>query len=199
MTVVLYAVEGPTDAPIAEKLIRRIGRTPRVISATGGSSQIDSGLKRWSQPSNRAAMLVLRDWDDRDSVPCAPALVDKLAPARPNGLSLRIAVRSLEAWLMADVEAAKRYFGVRRLPTDPEQLPRPKVVLVAACRKSTRAAIREGMATRGSISGVVGPQFVPIVTEFARDVWDPDRARLNAPSLDRTLRRLEALVETGSW
>ena len=40
MTVVYYAVEGDTDAPVAEKLIRLAGFDPRPTRVAGGKSML---------------------------------------------------------------------------------------------------------------------------------------------------------------
>ena len=200
MTVVLYAVEGSPDAPVAEKLIALVGCEARVISASGGSSVIDAKLGRWSQPSNRMPMLIVRDWDQADNVDCPGELVGKLAGAdRPTNIALRIAVRSIESWLMADRDAAAGYFRTPSIPTDPDSLERPKLALVSACRKSKLKAIREGMAPKGSGGGTVGTDYTRLLTDFARDHWDPRRAAVNSPSLDRTLARLSQLVDDGWW
>lgn len=41
MTVVYYAVEGDTDAPVAEKLIRLVGLDPFPTRAAGGKPKLD--------------------------------------------------------------------------------------------------------------------------------------------------------------
>lgn len=92
---VLYAVEGATDAPVAEKLIAYVGGVPRVVVAEGGKSAVDARVKRWSQSSNRQRILVLRDWDRSDRVECAPELIRTIFDGRvllPN-LVVRVAVR----------------------------------------------------------------------------------------------------------
>lgn len=200
MTEVLYAVEGGTDALVAEKLILHVGRRPRQVSASGGAGTIDVKLKRWALPTNWAPMLVLRDWDLVDGVSCPPALVDKVAGIRrPSSLAVRIVVRSMESWLMADTTAARKFFQTSRLPRDPETVDRPKLALVAACRDSGLRRIRDGMVPRLGSGGAVGADFVSLVSEFARDHWDPARAQENAPSLRRAIDRMQMLVDAGEW
>ena len=44
MTVVYYAVEGETDIPVAERLIRLVGLYPRATRVAGGKSQLDARI-----------------------------------------------------------------------------------------------------------------------------------------------------------
>lgn len=200
MTPVLYAVEGGTDVPVAEKLIALVGRVPRRVSASGGSGHIDAGLARWSRPSNTSPMLVLRDWDSADNVGCAPELRMKIAgEACPPNVAVRIVVRAMESWLMADYNAACEYFRTSKIPHNPEQVERPKLALVEACRRSKLRVIRDGMTPRNGSGGAVGTDFALLIADFARNHWDPQRARLNAPSLSRAIVRLEDLVANDIW
>jgi hypothetical protein len=200
MTEVLYAVEGGTDVPYAEKLITLFGRKPRLIAASGGAAAIDEKLQRWSRPSNHTAMLVLRDWDDADNSSCPAALRSKLTGVScPENVALRIVVRSIETWLMADRQAAIKFFRTSEIPSDPEDLRRPKIALVNACRRSSSASIRRGMVPLTGSGSPVGVDFARLVIEFGVLHWDPLRARQNAPSLDRTLVRLGQLTSHQIW
>jgi hypothetical protein len=196
--IVGYAVEGLCDAPVAHRLIELVGRVPRKIHDSGGSSAIDVRLKRWGQSSNYFPMLVVRDWDVSDKCECIPELLSKVVPeGSPVSVAVRIPVRAMEAWLIADRDAAARYFGTS-LPRDPDGLSNPKLALVHACRKSP-AHIARKMVPSGSSGSRFGPQYVATVLRFATEHWDPERARKHSPSLDRTIVRLQQLVRDGIW
>ena len=200
MTVVMYAVEGSTDVPVAEKLIALVECESRVVSASGGSSVIDGKLPRWTKASNKQPMLVLRDWDQADGAACAPELVASLlGDACPANVALRIVVRSVESWLMADYDAATSFFRTALIPKDPDSVDRPKLALVSACRKSAIKAIRDGMTPANASSGAVGIDYANLVREFAEDHWDPQRASANSPSLARAISRLKQLVDDRVW
>jgi hypothetical protein len=199
MTPVLFAVEGASDVAVAEKLILHVGRVPRVVSSSGGSSVIDEKLERWARPTNRVPMLVLRDWDERDGVACSPALVDRIASKRPPNIAVRIVVRSIEAWLMADLSAARSFFRSAAIPTQPELESRPKIALVQACKASKLRRIRDGIVPSPTSGAVVGPEYSLLVNEYARDHWDVGRAMKNSPSLARAVQRMEILVATKVW
>jgi hypothetical protein len=198
---VLFAVEGTTDVPFAERIIESVGRVPHLVLVAGGKPNLDSQLARWSQPSNRMPFLVLRDWDASDRAACVPEHVTKLLGGHtpPPTFVLRIPVRATEAWLMADRGAAVSYFGTDRIPVAPDDELSPKRTLVNACRASKSKRIRDAMVPTEGGRRSAGPLYEPTVVDFGRNRWDPQRARTNSPSLDRSLRRIESLVLSGSW
>lgn len=201
MGIVLYGVEGPTDAPVAEKLINWVGCVPQLVSARGGKSQVDERLRHWNKASNTQPFLVLRDWDPSDSASCIPGLLDRLLGGQilAPRLALRIPVRSVEAWLMADTDSFKQYFKTTKVPKDPDGEDDPKRALVNACRHSRSATIRKDIVPRPGSGRVVGELYSHRIIDFASNHWDPDRARRNSPSLDRALNRLTQLVTAGLW
>ena len=193
--IVGYGVEGLTDAPIAEKLIRLIGRQPRPLSDSGGSGTLDQKILKWNSASLRIPILVLRDWDERDQVECAPALVQQVlgGALKSNQLVVRIPVRSIESWLLADEVAFKSFFGTTGLPGQPDQEPNPKHAVVAACRRSRKPAIKKAVVPSDGSGRAVGPLYVGTIIEFAASHWDARRAEENSPSLQRAINRLEVL------
>jgi hypothetical protein len=201
MGVVLHGVEGDTDVPFAEKLIRSVGREPARALVAGGASQLDSAVRRWNTGMNRQAMRVLRDWDRRDHVPCASALIAKLTSGRLQcrGLALRVPVRALESWILADATACRRFFAVTSVPRNPDTLDDPKGSLVDLCRRSRSREIRDGMVPSLRSGRRGGASYRDLVTSFGRDEWDPERARKSSPSLDRAMERLSALVQSRAW
>lgn len=201
MPEVLYGVEGATDVPVAEKLIRWAGFQPRPISTSGGKSQLQQRLSHWNSVGNSERFLVLRDWDHSDGVDCVPELLNLLLRGVPPArrLVLRVPVRATESWLMADREAFKEFFNTTKVPVAPDDGLYPKQSLVNACRSSRSKRIRQEMVPRPGSGRAVGPQYTSRIIEFALTRWDPDRASQNSPSLERTLRRLEQMVTSRQW
>jgi len=148
-------------------------------------------------------LLVLRDWDGDDRAPCAGALVERLAgpiATRPPTLCLRIAVRSIEAWALADHEAFATFFSVRsRLPEEPDRLEAPKLELVRVCGKSRSGAIKRAMLPGRGVKALVGPEYVSYLREYSATAWDPDRAAVRSPSLRRALAAARRAIAEGVW
>jgi hypothetical protein len=200
MLTIGYGVEGATDAPVAEHLIRLLDRQPRALSDSGGTTALDPRILKWNVSSLSTPILVLRDWDVRDGVECVPALLSKVCGGefRTQNLVVRVPVRSIEAWLLADTDAFKDYFNVAKVPLTPDEESTPKVALVSACRKSKSADIRNEMVPSAKSGRVVGALYASRIVDFASNHWDAIRASQNSPSLLRALSRLRSLVENGT-
>jgi len=55
------------------------------------------------------------------------------------------------------------------------------------------------MVPREGSGRAVGKEYTSLVSEYAADVWDPEKARTRSPSLDRSLMRVSELAARGSW
>jgi hypothetical protein len=198
------AVEGPTDRAAAFKILssRGLVAAPELAFVVGGKTKLDPKIKAYNQAAQRRPWLVIRDLD-RDGNDCPVALREFLLPEERQSpaMCLRIAVRCLEAWLLADAGSVSGFFKVpqSQVPLQPENLDDPKRVLVGLCAKSKSSAVRRGMAPPNTGTFGVGPEYTAQVVEFFRDAWDPDTARQAAPSLARALDHIDRLCVDGIW
>lgn len=202
MSTVGLVVEGHVDRVVCEKLLRSrdVAVDPRRIIITNGKSKLDARLAHYNKAARHGGWLVLRD-ADRDAGDCPAALRRSLltVPQSPP-LCLRLAVRTVEAWLLADAEAFSSHFAVvrSRIPVDPEGELRPKEALVNACRASQRRDVRVGMTPPAGKTGV-GPEYTTFLSDYCRRSWRPDVAAASAPSLTRALREIDRLLTTSVW
>jgi hypothetical protein len=203
MSGVRVVVEGATDRPVAQALLKASGLAldgePIV---TNGKTVLDQRIGNYNQAARRQPWLVLRD-ADRDGDDC-PVILRRglLAPsAESDGMCFRLAVRSVEAWLMADVKAFAGYFRVplSKVPTEPESSNDAKGRLVDVCRSSKRRDVREGLVPRAGTRSKVGPEYAAFLIEFASDHWRPEAAAERAPSLAGALAAIEYRVSSGRW
>ena len=111
---------------------------------------------------------------------------------------LRVAVREVEAWLLADGETLARFLGVSRrsIPSDPERLVRPKEAMVRLGRRSRKGAIRKDMVPRRGSGRAVGPAYTSRLIEFVGTEWRPAAAAERSDSLKRAIRCLRQLLES---
>ena len=195
-----YLGEGASDEAIARKLIMSCTALPGVSyrrpQAGAGKQSLDkrlNGLNEGAKYSN--PVLVLRDLD-RDAQ-CPSQLVLALIPERHPHLLLRICVREVETWLMADVEAYARYCGlsVGQIPKDLEAVGDPKqLILTWVANSKAPKLVRHINESRSR--GV--PDWASLGSwhsEFANRIWDPSRAAASkrASSLSRAIKRIEAI------
>lgn len=190
-------VEGETDVPVAERLIRRVGLEPINLIVGNGKAKVDKVLAERTLYGN---VLVLRDLDQ--DAKCAPTLIEELLPhSAPSGLCLRVPVRSVEGWLLADVEGFSKEFAVHLKAHEikPDESDNPKRDLINHCRRSRERTIIEDMTRTHARHTVTGPRYVTRIIEFARTGWDPDRAAERSPSLKRALDAIDRLTAEGYW
>ena len=201
MSFVNLAVEGDTDVPVAERLIGLVGLAPHAVVTGPGAPNLDPRLPELNRSGEHLNWLILRDLD-RDAS-CPAELVPRLLGGRPMArrVALRIPVRAVESWLLADWEGFAREFGVAlsRLPEDSDSVNDPKRRLIDVCRRSRRADVRRGMTPREGSGRKVGPEYVTRIVAFARFAWDPERAAEASESLRRSLAALRRRVDDGSW
>ncbi|MDD9985166.1 MAG: hypothetical protein OXQ31_02710 [Spirochaetaceae bacterium] len=155
-------------------------------------------LQRFNQAANTSCWFAVCDLD---RVACAPIRLKDFLPHAASGMCFRIAVRSIEAWLLADRSSLARFLSVSMaaIPHPAEDENEPKARVIALARRSRSRAIREGMVPAEGDVRSVGPEYVSMMGEYVRERWDPQRAAAHAPSLSRTLERCRTLAITGRW
>ena len=155
-------------------------------------------LRRFNQAANYSLWFAVCDLD---RVECAPVRLRDFLPHPASGMCFRIAVRTIEAWLLADRQSLARFLSISitAVPQPPEDEREPKARLISLARRSRSRAIREGMVPHEGDSRTVGPEYATMMGEYVRERWSPERAGACAPSLSRALKRCRSLASTGRW
>ena len=193
--VISAAVEGPMDEAVVRRLICHVGGRVGVIYGKDGKASVLNKLKGYNNAGRHSLWIVLVDLDnDQD---CAPLARAAWLPKPSPRLCFRIAVREVEAWLMADAETLADYLSIARskVPANVESLNAPKAALVNLARGSRRKNIREDMVAREGSGRQVGVAYVSRLIEYVKTTWRPDVASQRADSLRRTIDCLRCLVE----
>lgn len=188
------AVEGIVDEAVARKLIVFAGAIPGPVHGKQGKPFLRQRIAGYKAAAQHSPWIVLVDLDrDHD---CAPPLRAAWLPQSPPHLCFRVAVRAVEAWLLADPERIADFLGVARgkVPTDPETLDDPKAAMVALARASRRREVREDMVPRDGSGRPVGPAYASRLIEFASSSWRPAVAAKRAESLRRAIDCLKRLA-----
>jgi len=163
-----------------------------VISACycgGGYNYIKKNIKGFCLASKGTPFFVLTDLDEYD---CPATLVfDWLGEeVQPNCL-FRIAVREVEAWLLADKKGFAEYVGVSEyiLPRNPEAEDDPKRSLIKVVSRSRKRSVREDVIPLNEYARV-GPNYNDRLSEFVAKYWDVNNAMQNSDSLRRAYNKL---------
>ncbi len=188
------AVEGKLDEAVAQKLIRHAGALPGTIYGKRGKQALKARMRGYIHAARHAPWLVLVDLDcDHD---CAPPLRQAWVTAGGLQLCFRVAVRQVEAWLMADAERLASFLQVPRavITATPEVLVDSKAEMVDVARRSRRRDIREDMVPREGSGRPVGPAYSSRLIELAETDWRPSIAAARSESLRGAIACLERLV-----
>ena len=190
-------VEGWVDEAAVRKLFSDLSLTAGAFYHTSIPA-FEIRLRRFNEAARHAPWFALCDLDREE---CAPVRIRRYLPEPARGMCFRIAVRTVEAWFLADGQGIAHFLRVAKdsVPYAPEDEPDPKSSLVALARRSRSRAVREGLAPAAGDRRSVGAEYALMMSEFARDHWSPRTAAARAPSLRRTMERCRNFAGTGRW
>lgn len=178
-----------------EKLLSVSGRgfNARVINARG-FGKLKNGMAKFREASRSLPHILLTDLD---RYPCPPALLESWgATELPETFLFRIAVREVEAWLLADRVGIAEflYVDLQKVPHAPEAEEDPKRTLINLARKSRKKRLSREIVPAIGSAAPIGPLYNLHFMVFVNSRWDVDRARQIAPSLNRTVLRLSSFL-----
>ena len=186
------AVEDALSEAVLRRLLRHCGAAYAVgtVYSRGGFGYLRKRIHGWNAAAKGKPFLLVTDLD---SATCPNKLIEDWLPVpKHDNLLFRVAVREIEAWLLADAKGLANYLAVKpgRVPLSPEAHPDPKRKLVELAGESRKKQIREDIVPRKGSTAQQGPGYNACLTEFVQTVWDVESAANNAMSLRRTLTRL---------
>lgn len=195
---ITLAVEGELDANLLRYILETTSRY--VIDAVigrKGKVYIQDVLPELNQTSQSGyPYCVLLDLDTEE---CAPTLLQQLLPHGkfPN-LIFRIAVREIEAWLLADREGMAQFLSLQTnlVPPYPDTLSDPKRVLIDLAKQSPKRDIQNDIVPDANSTSKVGRAYNARLTEYILENWDVLEAQANSPSLKRAVEQLQGFQVT---
>jgi hypothetical protein len=198
LVVILAAVEGLVDEAVVRKLIACAGGQAGTVYGKNGKHDLLKRINGYNNAAERAPWVVLVDLDSDFN--CAPLLRQHWLPQPAPRMCFRVAVRQVEAWLMADTEKLAEYLGVPQnaIPRDPEKLSNAKTEMVNLARRSRRKDILADMVPREGSGRVVGPAYTSRLIEYIQTAWRPREAAQRSDSLRRALASIERLIKEAS-
>ncbi len=168
---------------------------PRNLAEKRGLSgwgQLKSNLPAYNTAAAARPFIVLTDLDVH--VPCPGDLWSKwmAATRRHHNLIFRVAVREVEAWLLADREGMAEFLEVPEsdLPVDSEAVLDPKSEIVTLARQSNSPDIRYALVPAAGSLARVGRSFESKLLQFAANDWSIPNAAKHSRSLGRAMDAL---------
>jgi hypothetical protein len=186
---------------LSESVLRRLlaGRSVRYeVSAVyrrGGFGYLKKQAPGFNNAAKACPFLLLTDLDTHA---CPPDLLREWLGSPPHEhFLLRVAVREVESWLLADTIALREYLGVKQplKIVSPETVPDPKGTLLRTALGARPRMMRDALVWQDRKSGQIlqGPDYNGALAEFVTKHWNPTLARRRCPSLARLLTALARL------
>lgn len=184
--------EGYPDEILLKKVIMHCGHDV-TWSLMSPKHEIDKRLSKYNEAARRMNWIILRDLD-QDAV-SASCLSGKLVPEPSQGLIFAVAVRSLEAWALADVETFAKFFRIPKgkLPDNPDMINDPKGYILNFVRAHGNKSLKEDMLPRKGDRRRYGPLYASKLAEYIAQHWRIDLASERSQSFLWLLTRLKMI------
>jgi hypothetical protein len=145
--------------------------------------------------NNAAKAMPLLLLTDLDNTICPSQLINEWLDntVRHPNLLFRIAVREIEAWLLADRENISKFLSISplllKMPI--EDILDPKEFLIDISKKSNKRYIREAIVPESGSTAKIGKSYNDCLSIFVNQYWDIAEARIHSQSLNKALNALE--------
>jgi hypothetical protein len=158
---------------------------------SGGFGWIKKRINGFNHAAKGMPYLILTDLDVTE---CPPVLIQDWfnGPLHPN-LMFRVAVRTVESWLLGCRESFAAFLGVQenRIPLNVDEIQKPKEFVVNLARRSRKRDIRADLVPEEGSTAKVGRDYSGRLISFVESSWDPSVAGSRSPSLRRAIDVLD--------
>lgn len=189
---------------LSEAVLIRVLRETRRPYAIGtcynghGFGYLRKTIHGFNNAAKGTPFLVLTDLD---KIGCAPDLIGTWLnePVHPN-LLFRVAVKEVEAWLLADQAGLARFLGINKtlVPKSVDEIVDPKDCLINLARGSRHRDLRRDIVPPPGSTRQIGPNYNGRLVSFVQNRWNLLTAQKSSPSLKRTVTAVTRFVPTWS-
>ena len=197
MTAIYVATEDELSEAVAYRLVDAANHGLDVSVSIRGSGfgNLKNKATELSIVAQKFPVFLLTDLD---TALCPPALQSQwlgiVTP--PQDFLFRVAVREVEAWLMADREGFAGFLKapLSQIPLNPESLPDPKLTLLKLVNRYGSRDQKAGIIQSVNSNLKQGLEYNLRLCVFVREFWSLENALGNADSLNRAYIRLRDLA-----
>lgn len=184
MIALNVAYEDPLSLSIIEKLLRQFDDMFFIKNgySKGGNDYLKQQCAAFNDASTHTPFFMLVDLDRHE---CPPTILSAwLKRPRNNNFIFRVAVKEVEAWLLADKEGLSKFFNVSPalFSPNPDALLNPKHALITLAKRSRKRDIRDDI-TPIDQSASIGPNYNNRLSQFVDSYWNIANAKKRSPSL----------------
>lgn len=189
------AVEDDLSEAILRQLLKSNGDKfeVRACHKRGGFGYFKKRIHGFNAAAKIFPFFVLTDLDKEE---CPPVLIKEwgLEKRNPN-LIFRIAVREVEAWLLADKTNFASYIGVSKdlFVNNVEKISDPKQALINLARRSHKRKIKDSLVPEENSTAKIGKNYNPCLIDFVNNKWDYSGAAKKSPSLMKALEAIRKI------
>jgi hypothetical protein len=186
----LLLLEGFLEEALVRRLLDELGVEfdPAGLKVAGGKVPFWKLAPKYHEAARYVGHVL--GLTDLDQEPCPSTLIDENlgTPIHPNFI-LRIQVRALESWLLADHEGLAEFLHISKavIPEAPDKIVDPKDELIDLARRCQKPAIVKDMVPGDGTARKVGPGYYDRVSDYISTKWSPARAAKRSPSLARAI------------
>lgn len=130
---------------------------------------------------------------DLDKTECPLALITGWLshPKHPN-LIFRVAVREVEAWLLAHREAFAQFLGISvdLVPKDVDSVRDPKQLLIELTKRSKKRYLRDAIVPARNSTTKIGRDYNSQLIQFVNQNWQAELAKTHSRSLERAVNAI---------
>jgi hypothetical protein len=156
-----------------------------------GWGRIKNKINGLNNAAKGMPYLVLTDLDRYE---CPPVLIrDWFNSDIHANLLFRVAVREVEAWVLACRDTFAKYLGVREnlIPSDVDAIEDAKQFLINLARRSRKRKIRLDIVPAQGSSAKVGPAYNDRLVYYVENLWDPSIASRYSDSLRKAIEAVD--------
>ncbi|NCJ05989.1 DUF4276 family protein [Synechococcales cyanobacterium C] len=187
------AVEDDLSEAVLRKLLWETDRPFEVCGCLGktGFGYLKSKIKNFNRAAQHFPFIVLTDLDHQA---CPLALMAEWLPDphHPN-LIFRVAVREVEAWLLADRKNFSQFLNISadKIPLNVDEILDPKQHLINLVRHCRRQSLKKAIIPLAGSTATVGRDYNNTLIGFVNHGWQAQTAQQNSPSLRRAMDALQ--------
>ena len=188
------AVEDELSEHVAKKTLLSVSPAFKIWQVLGGEGfgYLKKNIHKFNQIAQSIPILLITDLDATE---CPPIKLREWgADNLHNNFILRIAVREIESWILADREGFSEYFKISKanVPTEPDGINDPKEYLINIVRKKcNKTVIKQDIVPPKGATSTQGPGYNIRMGDFIHSKWNPVQAKERSESLFRAIKCLE--------
>lgn len=198
MIDVYTAVEDVLSQAVVNKLVSETKGHVNISVPMGGYGYgwLKKRLPEFVNLAKNIPVIMLTDLDQWE---CAPGLISAWLGnnENPDSLLFRVAVREVEAWLLADREGFAEFARIPHgnMPRSTETLDDPKQSLLNLVKRHSPSRLKRDLLVDRGGGPKQGFLYNDILSDFVRNGWDAENAANNSDSLQRMRSRIRELAE----